>query len=78
MVFECLAVVGVKGLVGHGGFRVAKVLATVHAQAAGASTEAVALGSEFAAVADLAEDITSVVANVGRIESAGTKIMGIF
>lgn len=63
-----LAVGGVVWLVAHGALGVAKVLALVHGQAAGTTTEAVALGTELAAVALLAEELASVLAGVGAVQ----------
>lgn len=55
-------------LVAHGALGVAKVLALVHGQAAGATTEAVTLGTELAAIALLAEQLASVLAGVGAVQ----------
>lgn len=63
-----LAVGGVVWLVRHGTLGVSKVLALVHGQAAGATAEAVALGTELPAVALLAEKLTTVLAGVGAVQ----------
>lgn len=55
-------------LVAHGALSVSEVLALVHGQAAGTAAEAVALGSELAAVALLAKQLTPVLAGVGAIQ----------
>lgn len=46
---------------------------SVHAQAAGASTETVSLGSVFAGVAVLAEQLLVVFSDVGGVEHLATE-----
>lgn len=45
-----------------------EVIALIHGEAAGAAAEAVALGAEFASVADFAEELTVVLRAVCRVE----------
>ena len=45
-----------------------EMLALIHGKAAGTTTESVALGPEFAAVADFAEELTVVLGAVCRVE----------
>ena len=45
-----------------------EVIALVHGEAAGATAEAVALGAEFASVADFAEELAVVLRAVCRVE----------
>jgi len=63
-----LVVGSVQGLVAHRGVLVAEMLALVHRQTTSTTTEAVALGAKLAAIALLAEDVTSVLADVRRVE----------
>lgn len=49
------------------------MLALVHGQAAGATAETVALGSELAAVALFAEEVAAVLGGVGAVESLVTE-----
>lgn len=63
-----LAVGWVVWLVAHGALGVSEVLALVHGQAAGATTEAVTLGAELTAVALLAEELAAVLAGVGAVQ----------
>lgn len=52
----------------HGALSVPEVLALVHGQAASSTSEAVSLGSEFPAVALLAEELATVLAGVGAVQ----------
>lgn len=57
----------VLGSVCHLAFSVSEMLALVHGETAGATTETVSLGSEFAAIALLAEQVTAVLGGIRRI-----------
>lgn len=60
--------VGVLWSVGHLALGVSEMLALVHGEGSSAATEAVALWSEFAAVALLAEEVAAVLGGVRRVE----------